>query len=109
MRLDAPREDGTTERRHLEALRQMRGEPPPELAAEPPPAVAYLWTAYEDLASGRPATGFAVSPLAWSDMAAWAQLRGVRFSSWEWKVMRMLDSAVVSSLNKVAQDRRAKK
>jgi hypothetical protein len=86
-RLDARDEKGVSYRERLEGLSRRRGERHSDLDGPPlPPATAYLWRWYVELANAT--VGEAVSH---AEIAAWRSLTGCRIAPWELHVLTSLD------------------
>jgi hypothetical protein len=65
-----------------------------ELSGPPCPAAAeYLWAIYLELEGTRTSNGYGPNALAWSEIDAYARLRGFRFTPWELDALRALDLA----------------
>lgn len=99
--LDRRDENGVTEREHLQALSERRGQTHPDLIGPPlPPAGAYLWRYFIELDAARGGTGFGPSPIGYQDILAWARLTGRRPLPWEVGVLMALDRACLAALAK---------
>lgn len=62
-----------------------------------------VWNAFGELNSTRSNNGFGPSPISYLEISAWSTLTNNHLSSWEIKVLKMLDSAFLqyaSSINK---------
>jgi len=65
-----------------------------------PPAAQYLWGWFKEIAVGRPARlmgGVGPTPIPSAEIAAWADLSGLRPTLWELGVLRKLDMAFIMS------------
>ena len=76
-------EGDATKREHFKQA-EKRGANIPELHATPPAGTEYLWEWYCDIASSD--AGF-----SYTEIYAWAVLRGQTLRSWEIKTLRRLD------------------
>lgn len=75
-----------------------RGEIEAELAVPPfPAALAYLWQAFNRMASRRGSTGWGPAALSWQDIDAFCRMTGFRFAPWEVEVIEALDTAALES------------
>lgn len=71
----------------------------PELDGPAPPgSLLYLWGWFIEIASARTGTGFGgINPIPWSELDAWARLRGITPTYFEIGVLRRLDQALLSA------------
>lgn len=72
----------------------------------PPPTIpkfaAYLWVWFCELSGARTSNGYGANPITFPDIAAWSQVMGLRPTPWEVSVIRRMDIAVLSVLNKAS-------
>ena len=67
---------------------------PPGLdGPECPPAAAYLWQWYMEIAAARGGSGFGPNPLSFTEIEAWSRLTGNRPGPWETGTLRAFDDA----------------
>lgn len=88
-------------RAHLQnAASQPQGKVDELLLAEPLPGVLrVLWATFRELSGARvPSMG--LSPITYSEIAAWAQAHGARLNSWEIEMLRDMDSVTLSVFSK---------
>lgn len=71
-------------------------DPPPK----PPKLLGYLWVWFCELSSARTSNGYRLNPITFPEIDAWTRLMGVRPTPWETSVLRRMDAAVLSVLNK---------
>jgi hypothetical protein len=97
-------EDGHSYRDILEGLlvRTKSEERRAEIEAElfgvtMPEALGYLWVAFVRLRRRKGSNGFALSPIEWTDIAAFIQLSGVALAPWEISVIEDLDDIFIES------------
>lgn len=57
--------------------------------------MAHLLDWFHELGQGRSGNGSGPNPLAWSDIAAWAETTGVMLQAWECSVLRALDAELL--------------
>jgi hypothetical protein len=95
--------DGVTNRELLEGLlrrtrnEQRRAEYQAALEVPLyPDALEYLWRAFCRLHARR-TIGFSLNPIAWTDIAAFSTLTGLRFAPWEIHLIEQLDDAYLAS------------
>ena len=93
MQLNATQPDGSPLRRHLQAAADNGMPVDARLVSKPPAAAAALWDAFVALHAARP-PGKGVSPILASELVAWQQLHGVRFSAWEAETLMAMDRAL---------------
>jgi hypothetical protein len=67
---------------------------------EPPRLLGYLWVWFCELSSARSSNGYGLNPITFPEIYAWTRLMGVRPTPWETSVLRRMDAAVLSVLNK---------
>jgi len=60
-----------------------------------------------DLSDGRHASGFAVSPISWSDMKHYSDMMGLAIYPWEYRVLRDMDKAVIIAAREKAERQKA--
>ena len=70
-----------------------------------PIELAYLWRAFNRLASRRTSNGFGPNPIPWSDIAAYSVLTGFPFAPWEVEVIEELDRVFLAEMSKQATAR----
>ena len=88
------REDGSTERQHLESVARQTKTNPPELnGPELPPDLEHVWVWFLDLHSRRGGNGFGANPLAWTDLLAWVYLMQPIIRIEELRAIMALDNA----------------
>lgn len=90
-RLSKPDKAGTTRRAHLQSagVEEPNERPFPE-------AVAYIWSWFLDLASGR-TCGMGANPITWEAISVWLSLTGTSPALWEFKAIKALDAAYLAS------------
>lgn len=99
--LGAIQDDGHPLIVHLEHVAETTGHRPAELdGPELPPACAHVWTWYVALDRARGSNGFAVNPIGWCDVQAWAELTGNRPTPWEVESIMALDLAYRAEIGK---------
>lgn len=101
-RLDAPAEDGTRYRDHLEAAeRQLPGSAIKFLKGPPlPEGAEFIWAWYLELSIGRGYAGMGQPlPLSSIEIWAWCQLRDIRLAPWQLRTLRLLDLNHIRSIN----------
>ncbi len=90
----APQADGRPLRAHLQAAATQGALPMATLDPPPlPPPCTAVWGWWTELASARPASGFGLSPLAFSEIAAWARLTRERPAPIEIRAIIAADAA----------------
>ncbi|CAH1672076.1 phage tail assembly chaperone [Chelatococcus asaccharovorans] len=78
-----------------------RAELEEEMRALPlPPALAYLWNAFQRLSARRPQNGMVLSHIPWSEIAAFSHLTGLRLAAWEVAVIEELDGLLLAERSK---------
>lgn len=114
--MNAVRDDGSTNRDHLEAAaRQPRNSKAREAARAKlngsalPACILYLWRWFLDLHNGRPSGGFGPGAITYSDMHAWAALTGNRPTPWDVETIKQLDYAYLKHSADQARKSRKKK
>jgi len=60
-----------------------------------------------DLSDGRHASGFAVSPISWSDTKHYSDMMGLAIYPWEYRVLRDMDKAVIIAAREKAERQKA--
>lgn len=58
----------------------------------------YLVDWFFELDSARQSSGFGIQPITYTEMSAWAGLRGIELFDWEVKVLRSLDRTRIADL-----------
>lgn len=87
-------------RDHLQAVARATGRRPPELdPPRLPDALATLWHAYLQAATGKGGGGMGRAVLTWQDLAAWQQLTGQQLTGWESETLIKIDRAVGAILD----------
>ncbi len=76
----------------------------PRLDSEPdiPDAAIDLWLWFWELDSGRQ-SGMGHSPLSWRDIKDWAELTGVKPTSWEVSVIKAMDKVYLATANEMGK------
>lgn len=92
VKLNARRKDGSTLRENYEHAERQTGkrlfdEP------EPPEEAAHVWEWFWELDAARGGNGFGLNPLSWEEIAAWADLNGVRPEQMELRLIKAMDAA----------------
>lgn len=77
--------------------------------AEPPDAAMYLWNWFWELHSGRSYGMGGALPLSWADIRAWCRLFCLELSFWEIRILKLMDSAYLSEVNKEKPKPKARK
>ncbi len=62
-----------------------------------PPEGAYLWHYWLELHRARTGSGFAVNPLSYSEIEAWARLTDQAVTPWETRVIRAIDDTFMDA------------
>jgi len=89
--------DGATKREHLQAAQRALGRALPELQGDPlPDAVVYLWRWFIDLNNARTAH----SPISFSELQAWAQLKRLQLDPLEVEAIKALDGVYLNLARK---------
>lgn len=65
-----------------------------------PPALTYLWNAFQRLSVRRPQNGMALSPIPWTEIEAFSRLTGLRLVPWEVDIIEELDGLLVAERSK---------
>lgn len=92
--------DGVSVRTHLMAVFDQTSHMPEELETPPcPENAAYLLGYFDELSSGRQ-VGMGLSPVSFSDMMAWSNLKKVELEPWEVDALKRLDMLFMSVQNK---------
>lgn len=104
MQLVQRQADGSTLREHLLAAMAQGAAPDARLSATVPAGGQALWDAFCSMSSGRQAGLGGAGPIPPSEVLAWQQLQGVRFTPWELDTLRAMDDAALGVL---ADQRRA--
>jgi hypothetical protein len=74
-------------------VRKTLGRPPDGLVGPPfPERLAYLWSAFLSIHSGRTYGAMAPNPLSWVDIKAWNDLMSADMTEWEIGVIKALDT-----------------
>jgi hypothetical protein len=104
--LDAIQEDGSTKRQHLISAERQLGETPEELlnAPELPEYLVYLWNYFMELSRARGNNGFGPSPLAYSEIQAWARLTKQALDAWELDAILKLDVLFLNAKSKAIKE-----
>lgn len=68
-----------------------------------PPELVYVLEWYGELAAARGSNGFGVSPISFSEIAAWSGLVGVRPTPFEIGVLRHVDACVIADAQKASK------
>ena len=58
---------------------------------EVPKEVRYVWRWFCSISQGRHSTEYGLSPLAWAEIKAWAELTGRVLNEWEVATIRAID------------------
>lgn len=69
-----------------------------EREEEVPDEVAYIWAWFQELHAARGSSGFAPSPISYSEIFAWAQLTGREPEPWEIQVLKDIDMVYLGSI-----------
>lgn len=83
-------------RSKLEHVERSTGKRPPALdSGAIPPAAQEAFDSWVDIHAGRTQGGFGPSPLSWTDLASWAQVRGIDLPlpHSEMELIRVIDQA----------------
>lgn len=100
-RLAAPGSDGVPLVRHLERVAEMTGTRPAELdGPECPECLLYLFEWFFEIGRGRGSSGWGPNPLGYRDLAAWADLTGIRPTPLEVSMLMDLDRQFMKSREK---------
>lgn len=67
-----------------------------ERAPSLPEYAAHLWEYYCQLSRQRRNNAYELSPLYWSDIAAWINVRNIRLDRWELDTLLSLDGAFMT-------------
>lgn len=96
-RLDRKREDGASEREHLESAKRQIAKLPgwkgkPASAVVPdgaavPDALLYLWAWFHEHSQGLAQNGMGYPAVTWEGLAAWCGLTGILLEPWEAQAM----------------------
>lgn len=75
----------------------------PELHPPPlPPGCQLVWDTFIELHNAR-GGGMGPSPIAWRDVLAWQEVRGVQLTPWEVDTLMALDQVAMKTLNEKTQ------
>ena len=98
IRLDRPREDGTTLREHLVSYWRQTDEYPDELY-EPtiPPPAEFVWIWFWELDSARVSNGMGPARLSFLEIKAWAELTENDPQPWEVAALMRMDRVLLGS------------
>ena len=70
-----------------------------ELRVPPfPEALRYLWNAFRRLSARRGGNGFGLSPLGWSEIAAFMRVTGTLLAPWEIEIVELLDGIYLRAM-----------
>ncbi len=101
VKLSAKQKDGQTLSDHYDQVEQATGKRPEGAeSVEPPEGTEYLWQWFWDLHIGRSYGMSGALPLTWSDMYFWSTLRNADLEHWEVGIIRAMDGAYLSEVNK---------
>ena len=70
-----------------------------------PKALAYLYQTFWRIRRRKGGTGFGISPLEWTDLAAFTQETGMHLVPWEREIIEKLDDLYVTEYGKTQQAR----
>lgn len=84
---------------------ERRDELQAELRCPPCPAlVQYLWATFQRLSNRRGSSGFGPLPISWSELRAFMDITGRRFTAWELDMIEALDVVYLNEATKVKHD-----
>lgn len=92
--------DGSTLRKHLESVEKVTGKRPKELETiELPEVFQFCWEWFLHLNNARPSGGFGASPLLYSEMQAFFELKQLSPEPWEIDIIKMFDIIALDIFN----------